>query len=803
MKRKSVWLPFAFASRNIKAIAITALLLTAGLSGAMAQKRAKLTTSSGTVVAVNGIDDLPGIDPSADICTKDMPQDDQNKIFCFYNEGAKKFMNIGGIYGTHVSLSDSPYAIWFERPKVNGQYVDGQYILNNNVTGSGSGHYMGIKAKPEIYMDASGNYQGKFVFTKAKGYSETNKVYTISTVAYIDKKTYYITAYPNDKDKYCNVQTNLYSTSDPKYSNQVWKIISKAEYYRLFLANPANMSAAIDATFLIKAPSFRVNDTEMSNWQSYNNAEINKIFFGDKTQYCTYSNRGGFGDKHFTGYGDGSHQRDYGKYFYCYTRGARNFHLYQDVKVHKAGWYILRCNGFSTANSHEVINKQNDKQPLAYLLIATVNKDSTEDRTSATASSLNGMSQSDANTLEASNNGAGAGVAFFNGEYENQVQICVEKDADGNPIDSLHPVTLRIGFYVEKGTTAAASDELTAVDNFKLLYAGPRRTPELILDENEDNLKYLTKAKDVYKNSVLHLNRTLNPNMWNSIILPVNLTAGQLKRTFGDEVKIARLANLTDHSVQFTTEETDNDNTVILKAFTPYIIYPPITKTYAPSCTAEKFYTTEGEDNSKWLGKDYNESSNEDDRFTLTVPANHYEITMVSFDRNEFNNYVNTDGKENWVSKTTFSAEGTPGHMECLGTMAKTYDENGIIKGRDNLNGDYFMYKGKLIQVPTGTDSNGKEYSYGLKGFRCWFELTGKNNTEGSGTVKKMSLFIDGVEDGTTGIDDIHAFDDVTSYKRDINGVFNMNGQMVRSTNSIAGLPKGLYVVNGKKIVVR
>ena len=59
------------------------------------------------------------------------------------------------------------------------------------------------------------------------------------------------------------------------------------------------------------------------------------------------------------------------------------------------------------------------------------------------------------------------------------------------------------------------------------------------------------------------------------------------------------------------------------------------------------------------------------------------------------------------------------------------------------------------------------------------------------------------MEDSTTGIDDIHGGTDCTSYKRGIDGVFNMNGQMVRRGCSLEGLPKGLYVVNGKKIVIR
>ena len=103
--------------------------------------------------------------------------------------------------------------------------------------------------------------------------------------------------------------------------------------------------------------------------------------------------------------------------------------------------------------------------------------------------------------------------------------------------------------------------------------------------------------------------------------------------------------------------------------------------------------------------------------------------------------------------------------------------------------------------MPRGEKDNGERYSYGLKAFRCWFELT--DNTSAGGKLSQVSLLIDGEEDSTTGIADIHGSTDCTSYKRSIEGVFNMNGQMVRRSCSLEGLPKGMYVVNGKKIIVR
>ena len=475
------------------------------------------------------------------------------------------------------------------------------------------------------------------------------------------------------------------------------------------------------------------------------------------------------------------------------------------MKVHKAGWYLLRCNGFSTANSSENI-KQNGG-PLANLFITVLdaNKEPINDKYST--ATLNGVSQADAEALGNTYDKAGIGHAFFEGEYENQVQVCLDKAPNGNEISNDNPVTLRIGFYVDPtpdGKPAVAEDELTAVDEFKLLYAGPRRNPELILDEESTDLRYLTMATDEYKNSVLHLNRKLNDNMWNSLILPVDLTWGQMKRTFGDAVKVAKLAALTENSVQFVTVEPKNDDDPMVKAFEPYIVYPPYTQVKSAKYTVEHFYTSKGEDNSEWLDTNYQPTDKEDNRLTKTLEANHYDITMVSLDRDKLMQHVDRD---TWESNIIFDATGgNHGTMVCKGTMAKTYDKdesgkNKIISGRDDLNGDYFMYKGKLIQVPSGNKENGGErYSYGLKAFRCWFEL---NPAAGDTMGKSISLLIDGVEDSTTGIDDIHGSKDRTSYKRGIEGVFNMNGQMVRRSCSLEGLSKGMYVVNGKKIIIR
>lgn len=653
-----------------------------------------------------------------------------------------------------------------------------------------------------VFMDR--NEKCAIRFVKAKDYSDKNKVYLVEINSFLPVTHLgYLTAYPNDENKFCDYETNLAAEDTPEYKNQEWKVITKNEYYLLFNTNPAYMKSPVDASFLITCPDFRIHDAGAAKWiikSEDKSADVNShVRFGDETMYKTYDKVSNSKDDGFTGRTE-AHQQKYGKYFYCYTKGLRGFTFYQDVKVHKGGWYLLRCNGFSTANSSE--NITTNGKPLANLFITVLGADGKPNEKIYSAATLDGISQGDAYQLAKTHNGkayegAGIGHAFFEGEYENQVQICLDKAPNGEKISDKNPVTLRIGFYVDPTDKSEVdANELTAVDNFKLLYAGPRRNPELILDEESTDLRYLTMATDEYKNSVLHLNRKLNDNMWNSLILPVDLTWGQMKRTFGDAVKVAKLAALTENSVQFVTVEPKNDDDVMVTAFEPYIVFPPYTQVKSTAYTVDRFYTSEGEDNSEWLGTNYEKSKDENNRLTKTIDADHYDITMVSLNREKLNEYVNTT---NWESKTTFSATGgNHGTMTCKGTMAKTYDNGKIIPGRDDLNGDFFMYKGKLIQVPHGEKEDHERYQYGLKAFRCWFELTG--NTKPGNT---LSLMIDGVEDSATSIDDIHGSSNSTSYKRGIDGVFNMNGQMVRRDNSLEGLPKGMYVVNGKKVIIK
>lgn len=440
MKCKSYLLSFAKTKGSIAAVALVAVLMAANATVASAQN--KTTEDDGIEIPViGGLDDLYGIDPSAANCTSNgTAETDGNKIVFLYNVGAKKFLSIGGLWGTQAALDVSPHSIYM--------YWNGDskpYYLASKTAGSSAGTYMGIIKdkilnKDMLFMDR-GVKDGSncdITFEQGKNYTATNKVYLVN----INKRGY-LTAYPDDENKICNF-TSKADESAQEYYNQEWKIITKDEYYKLFSTTPANMKSVVDASFLLACPDFRIHDTYAKKWKiggkNLPNDVENHVYFGDKKMYKTYNVIDNTTDGGWKGRTE-HHQAYYGQYFYFYTKGLRGFNIYQDVKVDKGGWYLLRCNGFSTANSSESIAKNGTS--LANLFITVLGADGKPIKEIYSAATLDGISQADAETLGNTDEGAGIGRAFFEGKYENQVQVCLDKAPNGNEISNDNPVTLR------------------------------------------------------------------------------------------------------------------------------------------------------------------------------------------------------------------------------------------------------------------------------------------------------------------------------------------------------------------------
>ena len=96
----------------------------------------------------------------------------------------------------------------------------------------------------------------------------------------------------------------------------------------------------------------------------------------------------------------------------------------------------------------------------------------------------------------------------------------------------------------------------------------------LVLDEDKT-----LDVKKSYTNATMLLHRTFTKNAdndkkkWNSIILPVDMTAAQVKEAFGENTQLAEFSRLENNWIKFSTVDVAGED-VVLKKNTPYIIYP-------------------------------------------------------------------------------------------------------------------------------------------------------------------------------------------------------------------------------------
>lgn len=732
---------------------------------------------------------LVGADPEVLATLNDACRETPNNpkyadsTFLLLNVRTEKFFNIGGAYGRHASLSNTGMYLWiWKNSTTQGTYNIRtlQNYVKKTATDDNQNNYVQyyIDNKHDgVYLDclpSNTSYKYGWKFVKADGYNaQTNKIYKISTYEDKDGNRRYLTATPEDTEgNFCNAISETPQNSE----YQLWKLITLKEYYELFDKSPSDLSSPIDATFLILNPGFNYNKSNFEKW--FITANSDNVRFGVEGYYKKKTENYYKGDViDNEAIDNDEYLYKNGKYFCADIKNIHNIEIHQWVTVDKAGWYIVRCNGFSNTNG------------LAKLF---VNSLYTEKTASTTLNPLEADGPKD--LLE-------AGKVFYNNDkYENEVMIHLTTD---DFLENMGGILI-IGIKVEGDDKTYATD-WTAFDNFRLLYAGDSpEAPDLVLDEDNPDLRYLTETIEEYKNCVLHLNRSFELNKWNTLILPVNLTYGQMRYTFGDEVKLAELYKLTPNSVRFKTVECNSDNDVMLEAFTPYIIKPTKAAGQNPDYTTPRL---KKEEHTYWLDENEGISYAEEGfkRYTggkVNIKANHYDIQGVTLDRT----LLNTKLDNHWVSKTTTSttaSEADNNNMVCKGTMAKTFyikDNKGYFykdgdEDRDNLHGDYFMNKGTMYKVPT-------DKQYGLKAFRCWFELTKTTDKDINSTsqAKDVKLFINEIEDETTGIGDIITDPAFSHAAYQYDGVYNLQGQLVRQGTSLEGLPQGIYIVKGKKV---
>ena len=624
-------------------------------------------------------------------------------------------------------------------------------------------------------------------------------------------ENYYLSAASSvvDVDKNCGA----FLTTDKDYSDEgsKWRIFSYKQLFDL-QTNSIGFKSSLDLSFKLECPGFNRDNGKLDNWTTavYKQGATGSFRFGLEKRYKTdpkhvpYDYTGSvtsnkpyiFNEKNqYTSIDD--YQTHLGKY-YCAdiknTRGA----VYQVVHVDHGGSYVIECKAYSNTNKAKLFAVLlNDPKEGTTNYKEIVEGSLRETVVMQTAN----MSQTEQEKLHVSEQNMDyAGKEFYGShKYFNSVLVQVP-EGGGN-----------ICFGVRVGSVAdnvvESNNEWTVFDDFRLLYAGSTTSRDLILDEDKDNLNYLLDCTETYDDVVLHLNKksfNKNINKWNTIVLPVDLNKDQFTQAFGANARLAELTTLTRNQIQFTTVKIADkgNNDVVLAAYVPYIIYP--TKDLANERTPE--YTA-------ILHKTGTGSGIEEHK--VTIAANHIDIPNVSLKRNDQNkNDLFGLIKDTWsldlnhvklANKTEASEIVTDGTLAAFGTFARTYGSeiadtetsftvnknNPIIKDRDDLKGCYFFHEGKMVYAG--------DKVRGLRGFSVWFKPY--KQTSGAATSK---FILDGI-DYTTDVERIMATEDSSIDSKFAKlGVFNLNGQLVRSgSTDVSGLPSGIYIVNGKKVFVK
>ncbi len=750
---------------------------------------------------------------------------DPDKVFFLYNVKTGKFLNAGGYWGTHVSLKDYPLSLWV---KTNPYKLKTGYFSTTTQTlidfiqnlETGQGQYLGWKGTAGgtgtddgVFIDRHQNEPTHYgwVFESLNDKNNTYKIYTYATNSptYSTEK-YYLCANKGDidQDKNCGAfSESSISGSLAEYST--WRVLSMKQISDLLKANSDYMTSALDLSYRLDCPGFSRGNKDITKWKVSNFSTGTKggWRFGLEKLHNTHKTLTGSGestdldkfdvtDLSSSYFFDGreyqnkkeDYERHLGKYFCADVKNMRGV-IYQDVEIKAPGSYLIECKGYSTTTKANIFASWFDKDGK------------NEDKSLMHQNVLNQvsyMSKAEQEELHVSEQNMDyAGKNFYGKrKYINTVLIQVpetKKQSENNY------GVIRFGLIIgnnQNDKTVDADNEWTVFDDFRLLYASNDKGKDLILDEDRDNLDYLKDCSTTYKNTVLHLNKTFTKDKWNSFVLPVSLKRDQFRQAFGANARLAKLSGLTSSEIQFQTVDMDapdmTDNAEVLTAYTPYIIFPTKIHDTDKTKVSPAYKAT--------LTKPNGEQQD------VVIKANHYDIPNVTFKTNSKNeNDLSEMNTDTWVSDVTTTVKNSNGSLKAYGTFARTFgtdarqEENGvynfnnnydIIGGRDNLIGCYFFDKGNLYR----SDSRPR----GLRGFSCWFKPV--NGSSGTGT--KVNLYIDGVANGTTGIDEV-AFGDEEPTGKATKGIYNMNGQLVSNGSDTTNLPAGMYIVNGKKCVVR
>lgn len=676
----------------------------------------------------------------------------QNKSkFYIYDTTLKQFVSTGGQYGVQPIAATS--GMLFSIDKQTSTAGTEEYRLKSNVINdeNGTDDCVGLKPgfddndivdgdKYVLYIDRAKGDRVVWNFQKAEGTDE-HPVYTMTS------------SWSKDSGE---AETKFYlsyyqSTTDKRrfYVEQTdeskaakFYFIAEATYNRVILGEKKDY---IDVSNLIKDARFERMNKEAGVWKyQFPNWYTNVGKNADGTDKYDMLHKFFINDIRYI-IGD---VMSYGTAWigkeYYQKEGPQEF--YQEVKNIPAGYYRVNCQGFYKGEGlGEAYLFANDREVRLQKLT-----DADADRFNETGIKIEHGDSRDLYLEDMFRAGKllAEGDPYMDGTvYDNSVYVRVKatnSDGTGN---------------IKLGIKKRSASGDAYVDNFKLYYCGNKEWYLNAANTNSEGGWNATTPNEKLNKEEFsfpvryNLRRKFAVNKWNSFIVPFNIDGAQVKTAFSGtteatQVKVSRfekINNLSDR-IQIIFEKVDLDKEGI-KAGEPYII---------------------------WVGKDA-DVKDKSTGYTFKYGNSDVSVTAPIYHIDGIVPQAYTDAaptkSEGGVTFNGFYYKPTKG------APSDSY----LLSGGDmyHLTSDY-----------TGNSLVGT----------CWYM------TLSSASAKKVSFSFEG-ENTPTAIEMVEMnpsmSDSAVAGGRNSNFIYNLSGQCVAMKDQVKSLKPGIYVCNGKKIIVR
>lgn len=729
---------------------------------------------------------------------------DKLKITYLYATTSKKFVTVGGRYGAQPILAEVGMNFYVEKvADDDNRYYIHSWVDNPTTSqGTGNADYLGVKpamdederifsepkneAKKSIYLfvdrgklntEDNGNNSSP---DRIKWYIESvddkngYKIYSKWTdkQGYNDneERKYYLSYYEGPKEEGKPQQKFLVVTTEESKAETFYFI--QIDDYRKVINSQTKKY--INVSGLVQDARFERNNKGIRNNKGSDGLVWLRGDYGTLSkdnvwQFCYDRN-----DDTFV-YPNSQDNVQELAYMTAWVgpkgdlKGQTGNYLIQKITGLKPGLYRVNCQGF-----YFNPNNQNDKNNTSFVF--------------ASQDYTNISNQTALKTIESADwelmrnmtfNGASVTEDGLNGFNNMVIKYCVnagkifaesnpyeDKDVDSRKYDNSVAVLVKADegsttgtLYIGAGKRANTGG-YAYFDNFQLFYMGDKQwyldatntsTEEFTTTKNDGDTYYTpsginrNSGADQYTFPVIYnIRRYFNVGKWESLILPCTLTGDQVKQTFGgdQEVKLSVFDKVEGTCVYFKTVDTDKEGIV-----------------------ADELYIIK-------VGKE------------ADIKTKNEEYTFP------------------WGNNTTVKVKGPI--YQVKGVVPPTFIDDGVT--REEISGGYkvqfhgFYYDPGAAPANAYVVNNGDMYHLDSD----WNNFVGTSwyvtITDAKGNAKALSFSFDD-DSSTTAIESV-AEQENAAVQTD-GYVYNLSGQRVGTRNDMSNLSSGIYVVAGKKFVVK